>query len=112
MFPLNTLIKSWKIQNIGATKHFPVFKIFFNERNYGSVMRILVKWLSQGKMNMLLFLRNKNYRIYLLQMASVNKAQKLFILLSLEFGDLSINEDYNSQYFALNTSIKTLGLVV
>ena len=38
----------------------------------------------------------------LLRMTSVNKAQKLFILLSLEYGDLLIIEDYDSQYFACN----------
>ena len=41
--------------------------------------------------------------LILLQMASVNNAQKLLILFSLEFGDLLINEDYNSQYFAYNS---------
>ena len=64
MSPLNTLIKSLKIQNVGTAKHFPIFKISFNERNYVSVMRIFVYWLSQRQMNMLLFQRNKNHRIY------------------------------------------------
>ena len=63
MSPLNTLIKSWKIQNIGATKHFPIFKIFFNERNCVCDQNIREVAFSR-KDEYASFLRNKNYRIY------------------------------------------------
>ena len=96
MSPLNTLIKSWKIQNVRPAKHASAFKVFFNKRNYAPVIIILIEWLFQRRMNILLFLRKKKTiapMLNLLQMASVNKMQKLFILSSLEFGDLLINED-------------------
>ena len=64
MSPLNTLIKSWKIQNVRTAKHTSVFKVFFNKRNYAPMIIILIKWLFQRRMNILLFLRKKNYRIY------------------------------------------------
>ena len=82
MAPLNALIKSWKIQNIRLTKHYPFFKIFSNKSFYMSVIRILIQYFFfQKKKTVLLFLKIKTVAsmLNLLDIASVNKVQRLFI---------------------------------
>ena len=95
---LNVLIKSWKIQNIRLTKHYPFFKMFSNKSYYMSVIRILIQRFFQRKMNVLLFLRNKNYRAYakFIRYCLCQQNEKAIYFLFPACGNLLIDMDYNS----------------